>query len=213
MEKTKVLIAAVLVCLAAVAISPSVSAESDITVTVNGEAIADGETVQVESSPVVNVTVESDTTLTSVRTVAGGSYSVVGADGSSYTTSRTVSVLGETEFSVTANEEGGESYTHTVVLTRPSETPRDLQRDVRSLRDGIESMEGEVDRLEQRRNELRQRNENLTRRLNETRAQLENTSDDGDSGESDGQGMPGFTAVAALVAASVVGFAVSRRTR
>lgn len=209
MRNTKVLIAIVLLCLAVLSLSPSVSAESEITVTVNGENVADGETVEVGSSPFVNVTVESDTTITTVRAGTGNSYSIDGADGSTYQTSRNVSVLSEKEFSVEVTEEGGGTYTHTVVLTRPSETPRDFQRDVRGIRDEIESMEDEVERLKERREELRQRNENLTRLLNETREAVDgNESEDGGEGE----GLPGFTAFAALVALSaVVALLVRRR--
>lgn len=207
MRKTKVLIAAVLLCLAVLALSPSVSAESEITVAVDGENVADGETVVVGLSPLVNVTVESDTTMTSVRTGTGNSYSINSVDTGFFQTARNVTVLNEEEFTVEANEVGGETYTHTVVLTRPSETPRDFQREVRSIRREVESMEEEVDRLEERRNELRQRNENLTQRLNETRSELNESED----GEDDGQGLPGFTVVAALVALSLVALAARYR--
>ena len=208
MRKTKVLIATVVLCLAVLALSPSVSAESEITVAVNGEDIADGETAEVGLSPFVNVTVESDATITSVRTGTGSSYSIDGVETSTYRTARNVTVLNEEVFTVEVNEASGETYTHSVVLTRPSETPRDIQREVRSIRRGIESMEDEVDRLEERRNELRQRNENLTRRLNETRAQLDgNESEDG----GDGQGLPGFTVVAALLALSLVSLTARHR--
>lgn len=211
MRKTKVLIATVVLCLAVLALSPSVSAESEITVAVNGEDIADGETAEVGLSPFVNVTVESDATITSVRTGTGSSYSIDGVETSTYRTARNVTVLNEEVFTVEVNEASGETYTHSVVLTRPSETPRDTQREVRSIRRGIESMEDEVDRLEERRNELRQRNENLTRRLNETRAEVDgNESEDGD-GNGDGQGLPGFTIVAALLALSLVSLAARFR--
>lgn len=206
MRRTKVLTATVLICLVVLALSPSVSAESEITVTVDGESVADGETVEVGPSPFVNVTVESDTTINTVRVGTGNSYSIDGAEGSTYQTSRNVSVLSEKDLSVEVREEGGGTYTHTVVLTRPSETPRDFQRDVRAIRDDIESIEDEVERLEERRDELRQRNENLTRRLNETREAVNESEDGGD-----GEGLPGFTAFAALVALSVVVAALIRR--
>jgi len=208
MRETKLLIAAVILCLAVLAMSPSVSAESEITVAVNGENVADGETVEVGLSPFVNVTVESDTTITSVRTGIGSSYSINSVDTGFFQTARNITVLNEEEFTVEANEASDE-YTHTVTLTRPSETPRDFQREVRSIRRDIESMEEEADRLEERRKELRQRNENLTRRLNETRAELDNGSEDGDG--DDGQGLPGFTVVAALVALSLVALAARYR--
>lgn len=207
MRKKKVVIATALICLIVLAASPSVSAESEITVEVNGEEVADGETVVVGLSPFVNVTVESDSTIASVRTGTGGSYSINSYDTSTYRAARNVTVLNEEEFTVEATEVGGETYTHTVVLTRPSETPRDFQRDVRSIRSEIESMEDEVDRLEERRNELRQRNENLTQRLNETREQLNESEDGGDGG----QGMPGFTAVVAIFALCVACLAVRSR--
>ena len=208
----KVVVVSVFLCLVAVALSPSVSADSEISVTVDGEDVADGETVEVGASPFVNVTVESDTTLNYVRTGTGSSFSINSVDTSTYRTARNVSVLSEVEFAVEANEVGGETYTHTVVLTRPSDTPRDLQRDVRSIRDSIRSMEDEVNRLEERRNELQQRNENLTQRLNETRQEAENNgSEDGDDGDGGGQGMPGFTVVVALVAVSVAAIAVRHR--
>ena len=208
----KVVVVSVFLCLTAVAWSPSVSADSEISVTVDGQDVADGETVEVGASPFVNVTVESDATLNYVRTGTGSSFSINSVDTSTYRTARNVSVLSEVEFAVEANEVGGETYTHTVVLTRPSDTPRDLQRDVRSIRDSIRSMEDEVNRLEERRNELQQRNENLTQRLNETRQEAENNgSEDGDDGGGGGQGMPGFTVVVALVAVSVAAIAVRHR--
>ena len=214
MKKT-LLVATALVCLGVVAVATSpVSAESDITVTVDGEGVPDGETVEVGSSPFVNVTVESDATLTSVRTGTRSSYSIDGAEGSTYRTARNVSVLSEKEFVVEATEEGGETYTHTVVLARPSETPRDLQRDVRSIRDNIESVEDDVERLEDRREQLRQRNEDLNRQLNETRESVDGSDGGGgDTGDEDGggQGMPGFTALVALIALSVASVAVRYR--
>ncbi|MFP4188808.1 MAG: hypothetical protein ACLFR5_05320, partial [Halobacteriales archaeon] len=64
---------AVAVCACfALALASTAAATADITVTVDGEQVDDGETVEIGSSTtVVNVSVESDGTLTSVRTESG----------------------------------------------------------------------------------------------------------------------------------------------
>ncbi|MDZ7687961.1 MAG: PGF-CTERM sorting domain-containing protein [Halobacteriales archaeon] len=206
MKTTHVVAISVLVALAVLAVSPTVSAQPDITLTVDGEQVADGETVEVGPRAEVGVDVESDVALTSARMESEGFFNVAGLEGrTTYTVTQNLTVQSQRELTVEINDVEGGTYTRTVVLTRPSETATDLQRDVRSLRDDIDSMREDVEDLRERRDALQQRNENLTRTLNETRADV-----DDNSSEDDGEGMPGFTALVALFAVSVAVFARRR---
>jgi len=180
---------------------PTAAASPDITVSIDDEPVGDGETVEVDGTAQLGLTVESETTLTSVRTETGASTSITGIDRRTYNETTTVSVTTESDYYVEVHDEDGGVHTHTITLTRPADSARDLQRDVRSLQNDIESLQDSVDELGERREDLRRTNDNLTERRDEL---LGDTDDDGDGGE----GMPGFTVFAALVAVSAAGVAL-----
>jgi len=204
MKTTHVVALTVVLTLVTVSALPGVAAQPEITLAVDGEEVSDGDTVEVGSTAQVRLTVNSDVKLTSARIESGSMFNIAGLDRTTYNVTQPVTVSGQQELSVEVTDVEGGTSTRTVVLTRSSDTGSDLQREVDSLRDGIESVQDDVDDLRERRDELQQRNENLTRRLNETRSDIDGESDGTeDSGGGGGQGMPGFTAVAALVALSV----------
>lgn len=183
-------------CLAVLfATSATAAASPDVSVYVDGESVNDGDTVEVEGATAeVRVVVDSDTTLSSVRTEAGTSSSIAALDRTTYNASQTVSVGQETVFTAEVTDVEDTTVTYEVTLTRPTETAADAARAVDDLEDRVGSLEGEVDDLEERRDELEAENRNLTDRLNET--------DDGD--DPDGEGLPGFGFLVALVALTAV---------
>jgi len=187
--------------LAALALAPTAAAAPDVSVTVEDEPADDGETVSLDApTVVVNVSAESDRALTSVRTETGDSFSVAGLDRPNFTTTRTLTVTGETTFTVEATDGEG-TTTHEVTLRRSTGSASDAQRTLDGLQDRVDDLEGEVGELEDRRDELRETRENLSERANESEG---GDADDTDGG---GEGLPGFSAVAAVVALAAVGFA------
>ncbi len=201
MNARRLVVLSACLCLAVLFASlTAVAASPDVSVYVDGESVDDGDTVEVEDATVdVRVVVDSGTTLSSVRTEAGTSSSIAALNRTTYNASQSISVGQETVFTAEVTDVEGTTVSHEVTLTRPTETATDAARLVDDLEDRVGSLEGEVDDLEERRNELERENENLTDRLNET----------ADDGDDDGEGLPGFGFVAALVALSAV--AAARR--
>jgi chromosome segregation ATPase len=202
METRRLVLVAVCICFALTLASP-VSATADVTVTVDGEVVDDGETVELGSSTaVVNVSVESDGTLSLVHTEAGSSSSFASLDRANFTTSRTVTVTSETVFTVEATDGDG-TTTHEVTLRRSTGSASDAQRTVNDLQDRVNDIEDEVNNLEDRRQELQDRRDNLSEQLNETEGSDRNSNNtDGGS-----EGLPGFGVLVALVSFAVVGIA------
>ncbi len=200
MDTRRLVLVAVCACLALTLASP-VSATADVTVTVNGDVVDDGDTVELDSTTaVVNVSVESDGTLSLVRTEAGSSSNFAALERSNYTSSRTVTVTGETVFTVEATDGDG-TTTHEVTLRRSTGSASGAQQTLNDLQDRVGDIQNEVDSLEQRRQELQERRDNLTERLNETDSSGGDTNDTGGGG----QGLPGFGAVVAVLAFVLVG--------
>ncbi len=197
MEVTRVVALSMLLCVGLLALTvTSASASPEITVMVDGESVADGETAEVDVSPEVRVLVDSETTLTSVRVESGSMFSATGLDRRTYNATHSVTVLSEQDLTVEVRDETDATYSHRITLTRPSETSVDLQRDVRTLQDRVNALDEEVRDLEEYRDELERTNQNLTQTL----AELED--DDGEDDGDEPEGMPGFTAFVALVALS-----------
>ena len=210
MRKRRLVVTAVCATFALMLVSTA-AATADVTVTVDGEEVDDGETFEVESSvTVVNVSVESDGTLTSVSTETGSSSSIAGLDRSTYTTSRTVTVSGETSFSVEATDGDG-TTTHEVTLRRSTGSASDAQQTLNDLQDRVDDIEGDIDSLEERRNRLQETRDNLSERLNETEGGSDGGNGSDGDGSNDGGGngspLPGFGVFVALVAFAAVGVA------
>jgi len=212
----------VLILVLAVAASPAVAAAPAISVTVDGEDVSDGDTVEVEDSPaevVFNVT--SDAGISSVQREHGSTLDAEGlTERQTYDDTFNVSVFGEKEVTVEATDTGGETRTVTFLLSRPSEAGPGLREQVESIRERANRLENETSELEQRRQDLRERREELRQELNETRNTRENMESENGNGNGNGsdgnsgggQGMPGFTAVVALVAVSVAALSLRKRS-
>jgi len=182
------------------------AASPDITVSLDGEEIQDGERVEVQGTVEVRVVAESDGELTRIEIEEGGSTSItgIGEGRSSYnsTWNVTPSVAGNV-FTATAVDDSGRSSVR-ATFKIPAETTSDIRDAIDELEGETDSLRNEVDELESEKERLEEENRRLRQQVNQT----ENSTEDGDGSE----GMPGFTPFAFLVAlVCVAGVAVARR--
>lgn len=226
MKLTHVVALSVLLCLVAVAISPAALAATDITVTVDGEDVSDGDTVEVDDSPAtVSFNVSSDTGISLVETEYGTNLDAEGLEARrSYRSRFNVSVFGQKEVSIQATDTGSETQSFRFTLKRSSETSTGLREDLQNIQDRANRLENETSELEERRQELIERREELRKQIENTTQGANNGSGNGDEDGNDdgnssdgtgggGQGLPGFTAVVALVAVAISVAALSLRKR
>jgi PGF-CTERM protein len=222
MKMKQVVALSALIILLSVAASPAVAAAPEVTVTVDGEDVSDGDTVEVEDSPAeVVFNVSSDVGVASVQWEHGTTLDAEGLRArETYDDSFSVPVFGQKDVTVEATDTNDDTRTVTVTLERSSGTAPGVREDLESLEERANRLENDTSELEQRRQELRERREELRQQ----RQQLENrTSDENggteggngsdgtDGADGGGQGMPGFTAVVALVAVSVAALSLRKR--
>ena len=193
---------------ATVSMAPVSAQEDDISISVDidGDEVGNGEMLEVEGEELTaNVTVRSENELNTLEARLHNKSVVLGINGTSHSE---VYVLeprpGPNFYTVTATDVEGNRATFVANLYREPMTAVELSRTVERLEREISSTEQETVALEENRNELEQTRRELQQRLNE----LENETDGGDGdgteddtgGEGNGEGLPGFTAVAALLA-------------
>jgi len=196
--KRVLFIAAVAVLVAVVAIvSPAAADPVSIEVSVEGEAVEDGETFEVDEQEVaVGVTVESENELNTLETSLHNTTVYAGINETRHSTSQILETrAGSNLYTVVAKDLEGNEARFTVDLYREPVTPAEIRDAVESLEERRGSLEDEIDELEHRRDEL-----------NRTRQDLLQQVDDGDDEEpdDDGEGLPGFGVFAALVALALV---------
>lgn len=209
-----VLLAGVVLAVPLVTASGSAVADNvDITVEYDGEEIGDGEKIQVnETEFEVDLVVESETQINSVyanlhnRTVAQG----VGEDGYRFNTTHVLTTdVGPNVYTVTVNNLDGDTEIHRVDFYREPVTVPELYEAVERLEEEKNELKDEIDQLEEKREELESRNDELLVALNETEEESEGTLP---AAAGEGEGLPGFTVVAALVGLlGALGLAVHRR--
>lgn len=182
-----------------------VAASPDVTLSLDGEEIQDGERVEVEGTVEVRVVAESDGELTRIEIEEGGTTSItgIGEGRSTYnsTWNVTPSVAGNS-FTATAVDDSGRTSAR-ATFKIPAESPSDIQDAINNLQNETDELSTEIDELESKKQELEEENQRLREEANQT----ENNTDDGE-----GEGMPGFTPFAFLAAfVAVGGLAVARR--
>jgi len=183
----------------------------DIGVNYDGESIEDGEVIKVnETEFEVNFSVESEVQINSVyaslhnETVARG----VGGETKSYSTTHILTTkLGPNVYTVTVKDIEGNTESYWVDFYREPVTVPEMQEAVVRLQNEKERIEEEIDELKEKRDKLKGEKDDILASLNETEK-------DGseDSLPVAVEGLPGFTALGALVAfLAVVGLVVRRR--
>lgn len=181
----------------------------DISVAVDGESVSDGDTVEVGGTAEIQVNVTSETTLDYVTTEYNGSFKSEGVrDGNTYNSTREIDVfLGQTRYRVTAANENGDTTSFSVRLDRPPRGGSQYQQ-------VIDRLDGRVDRLNSTNQNLQERSRNLSRQNeeleNETQQLRERLEE---LNGSDGNGLPGFGPIAALVALALTVAAVGLRRK
>ncbi|MDY6779602.1 MAG: PGF-CTERM sorting domain-containing protein [Halobacteria archaeon] len=199
-RRTRVWLAVVAAAVLVVSMAPTALAQGSVTVdmTVNGDSVSDGATVQVGASPRVVVNVTSSTTINYVEIVTDGKTMVDSSVNSMrFNTSEEVEVgFGPNVYSVTVVTKGGSKTTFEVTLDRKATTAAELQQ-------ALDRLESNVRNLKQQNQELRQRRRNLTQRNQRLRQRLSsdgNGTGNGSGSGNNANGTPGFTAVLGLVA-------------
>lgn len=184
----------------------------DITVSVDGEEYDHDDRVDTDAEElVVNVTVESENELNVVESSLHSRSIIAGASGNSYNTSHVLDTrLGPNDYTVTVEDVEGNVERHRVNFYREATNPRELREVVERLQERRDRLEEEIDELEERRDELNQTQQDLRQQLNESDGSNGDDGGSDDDGASDEpQGLPGFGALVALVAAALV--ALGRR--
>lgn len=182
------------------ALATGVVSAVDLDVEVEGEPVEDGDEVDLTHSDVdfddveVFVTASSDLGLSSVMIDHEGKMQYAGVIQESYSTSSTIQVgLGSSTLTVTAEDSGGSQETVEVTLTRDVTTEAELTALLQSREKDLEDLEDEIEELESYEANLTSENERLKQEVNETDAD-------------DGEGLPGFSVLAALVSLALAAF-------
>ena len=194
-----------------------------VSVTVGGEEVSDGERLNIEEGEnFANVTVESENELNTLSAELHNKTVLMGINGTSHYQSYVIETRpGPNFYTVTASDLAGNTAIFSVNLYREPTTVVELRQTVERLETRKAVIENEIVELEERVEELEQANSDLEESL----VSLRGT--DGHEGEvaseEDGeeveetnveeteQTLPGFTAVAAILAVVVGVFAVYRR--
>lgn len=180
------------------------AAEVSIEMTVDGEQVEDGDTVDVDQVATVEVDVDSDQQLNFVRTSLGTHAYTVGVNSTEFNVNQTVTtLLGDNSYSVYAEDVEGESASMEVTLERPPANEAEFRQVVRNYQNRLDSMQKEMNELENHSQNLSRENEQLRDEVEDLESQVE---DDGGL-----LPQPGFGSVVALIA--LVTFAAAARRR
>lgn len=236
MKRAAVLIIVAVAFVAVVA--PPASAqgaqEEDISVSVSFESqgVADGERVEILPTQEIKVvaTARSENELNTLEGQVRNTTVMQGINGTSHNVSHAISTRpGPNFYTVEVVDMEGNAATSTVNFYRiPSNTVQ-VKRVIERLEQRKNSIASEIDSLKERKEELQEENEDLRQRRQEAEDELlalePSSSGPDDDGDNDGEGggepqpggvtggesLPGFTAVAALVAVLLAAVGANRR--
>lgn len=173
----------------------------EVDVEVEGEEVEDGDELDLTDRDLnfddirVFVTASSDAGLSSVKIDYEGRMQYSGVIQESYSTSTGLQVgLGSSTLTVEAEDTTGEQETVEVTLTRDAATEAELRGLLQSSENDLEDLEDEIEELEEYEQRLIEENERLQEEVEES--------------DTDGEGLPGFSVLAALIA---LGLAASYR--
>lgn len=195
-----------------------------VSVYVDGTEVSDGERMNVKEGEVfVNVTVESENELNSLTAEFHNKTVSMGINETSHSQSYVVeSRPGPNLYTVTVKDLAGNTAVQSVDLYREPNNAVEMKRTVERLEKMISATESEIAELEQRREELEQAKSDLEDRLvalQDSAANEEEVASGDDEGaeevnlEESEQTLPGFTALAAVLAVALGLFAVYRSRR
>jgi len=220
--------------LAAVSVAASASPVSaqegdslSVSVSFESEDVSDGEKVEILPTQEIKVvaTARSGNELNTLEGRLHNTTVTQGINGTSHNVSHALSTRpGPNFYTVKVTDMKGNVATSTVNFYRiPSNTVQ-VKRVVERLEQRKTSLEEDIGSLEERKESLQEENEDLRQRRQEVEEErLSLDSQSGAGGDSDGEGeepetdevgeqsLPGFTAIAALVAAVLAAVGVHRR--
>lgn len=180
-------------------VSTGSAAALDLTVQVEGEAVEDGETVELDpdetdySEVEVFASVSSDSVINSLVIEHDGARQYAGVDQESYSTSRTLQVaFGQSTVTVSASDTGGAEDSVSVTLDRPATTESELMSQIEQKENELEDLNQSINDLYQQEETLEEENERLREETEELEEELEEAED--------AQGLPGFGFFAVLAA-------------
>lgn len=180
------------------------AAEVSIDMSVDGEQVEDGDSVDVGQVATVDIHVNSDEELNFVRTSLGTEEYTVGVNSTEFRVNQTVTtLLGDNSYTVYAEDVGGESASLEVTMERPPATEAEFRQVVRQYQNRLDGMQEEMNELENQSQNLTQENERLRDEVEELESQAE---DDGGL-----LPQPGFGFGVALAALFAVAVAARRR--
>lgn len=209
-------------------VSPVAAQEDEkpsVSVSFESEDVSDGERVEILPTQEIKVvaTARSDNELNTLDGRLHNTTVVQGINGTSHNVSHALSTRpGPNFYTVKVTDTEGNVATSTINFYRiPSNTVQ-VKRVLERLEQRKTSLEGEIGSLEERKESLQEENEDLRQRrqvAEEERLAFDSPSGaDGDSdeggkesGEVGDESLPGFTAVAALVAALLAAVGANRR--
>ncbi|MDZ7688667.1 MAG: hypothetical protein U5J64_08095 [Halobacteriales archaeon] len=215
MYRTLAGVALIAVLIAVVSVSPVSAQEGGISVSVvvDGDEVTDGERTVLDEGDdelFANVTVESENELNTLEARLDNRSVILGINGTSHDESYVLEPNpGPNFFTVTATDVNGNTATFTANLYSEPVTAVEQRLAVERTERRINATVQETAVLEERRQELEQTRMDLESRLGElengTAQDGDGGTDDGDDedtdGGDDGEGLPGFTVVTALLAA------------
>ena len=232
MKRTTALPFAVTVLVAVIlsaSASPVVAQDGEdpsVSVSFESEEVSDGETVEILPTHEIKVvaTARSENELNTIEGRLRNTTVVQGINGTSHNVSHALTVRpGPNFYTVKVTDTEGNAAVSTVNFYRiPSNTVQ-VKRVLERLERRKASLEEDIGSLEQRKESLREENEDLRQRrqnVEEERLAFDGQPEaDGDSGVDQGSGeaggggesLPGFTAVAALLAALLAAAGANRR--
>ncbi len=224
---TVVVLAAVTLSASAPPVAAQEGEEPSVSVSFESEDVSDGEKVEILPTQEIKVvaTARSDNELNTLEGRLHNTTVMQGINGTSHNVSHALSTRpGPNFYTVKVTDTEGNVATSTINFYRiPSNTVQ-VKRVLERLEQRKFSLEKDIESLEERKESLQEENEDLRqRRQNAEEERLAFDSTSGADGDGDGedeepetdeageQSLPGFTAVAALVAALLAAVGVNRR--